>query len=104
MQAFVLDPTDSAQVTASIGAIVCEEVKVDGKRLFRKGQRVTADDTASLASAGRALHLLRLDSDDVHEDEAGERLARAIAGEGIATRPPVQSRVNLIAERKGLLR
>jgi hypothetical protein len=91
-------------VAGAAGAIVCEEVKVGGKRRFRKGQRVTPEDLAVLAEVDRPLHLIRLDPDDVHEDEAGQRLARAMAGEGIATQPPVQSRVNLVATGKGLLR
>jgi hypothetical protein len=52
----------------------------------------------------RPLHAVRLGPDDVHEDEAGVRLARAIAGDGVAIDGPKLSRVNLIAERKGLLR
>jgi hypothetical protein len=48
--------------------------------------------------------LVQLEPDEVHEDDAGVALAEAIAGPGVDRRKPVQSRVNLIAANKGLLR
>jgi hypothetical protein len=104
MNAFTLDPAAPASPDELVGAIICEEVKANGRRLFHKGHRLTAGDLPALATVDRPLHALRLAPDDVHEDEAGQRLATAIAGDGIATKGPVQSRVNLQATTKGLLR
>lgn len=42
--------------------------------------------------------------DELHEDEAAARLAAAVAGTGISAREPRQSRVDLVAVRRGVLR
>lgn len=86
------------------GAVVAEEVRLDGKRRFHKGQRLTEADLTDLPRLDRSIHLVGLDPDEVHEDEAGLRLARAVAGQGIELRGPVQSRVNLVSAHKGLMR
>ncbi|MGC4192865.1 MAG: hypothetical protein QM589_17100 [Thermomicrobiales bacterium] len=79
-----------------------------GRRAFRKGQSLIADDLPMMASLLVALdtpiHAVRLDPGDVLEDTAAQRLATALTGDGVAQRKPVQSRVNLEATRKGLLR
>jgi hypothetical protein len=103
MQPFVLDPTNLDPAGDLLGAVICEEVRADGRRLH-KGHRLTADDLGALAALERPVHALRLGADDVHEDEAGRRLAAAVGGQGVAARGPVQSRVNLVATAKGLLR
>lgn len=89
-----------------LGWVLAHDVRSrDGKRLFRKGARI---DQASLErwpdAAPGVAHLLELEAGDVHEDEAGRRIAAAVAGDGVETRGPVQSRYNLVATRKGLLR
>ena len=106
MQPFTLDPAtlDRSDDRADLlGAVICEEVRADGRR-FHKGHRLTSDDLAALVSLDRPVHAVRLGADDVHEDEAGRRLAAAIGGQGVTARGPVQSRVNLVASEKGLLR
>jgi hypothetical protein len=104
MNAFVLDPSRIARPHDALGAVVTEEVKTNGRRLFHKGHRLGTGDLATLASLPGPIHAVRLDPGEIHEDEAGRRLAAAVAGQGIVTRDPVQSRVNLVAAHKGLLR
>jgi hypothetical protein len=104
MQPFTLDPRDLGQFSDLIGAVVTEEVAVGGRRLFHKGHRLEEGDLGRLVELERPVHAVRLDPDEVHEDEAGRRLAGLIAGEHLAIRGPVQSRYNLVAETKGLLR
>lgn len=92
--------------SAQCGWILTADLRSkDGKRFLRKGARI---DEAALAEWERAaevtLHLIEPEDGDLHEDVAGRRLAEAVAGEGILIRPPVQSRLNLAATRKGLLR
>ncbi|MDB5080726.1 MAG: hypothetical protein JWP00_2650 [Chloroflexi bacterium] len=82
--------------------------------LFRKGdvfdQAAHAEIIGKLTSlvenapAGYKLHLIELTEGEVSEDEAGLRLARLVAGPGLELRGPVESRVNLVATRRGLLR
>ncbi|MDQ3654799.1 MAG: hypothetical protein M3457_06950 [Chloroflexota bacterium] len=105
MQAFAFNPETSIDTPESlIGAIVTHAVRVPGGSRLRKGQVIAASDIATLARLDAAIHLVRLDEGDVHEDEAGRRLAGLIAGSGLTVRDPVQSRVNVIAAHKGLLR
>lgn len=108
MNPFLLDLSALTQPRTVDSTIIVEEVRLGGKRLFHKGHRVTPADLESLAAAiterGKPLHAVHLDPADVHEDEAAGRLAAAIAGPGLELRPPVQSRVNIVSPRKGLLR
>jgi hypothetical protein len=104
MQPFVLVPNDPSSLQEAIGAIICEEVSAGGRRLFHKGHRITSGDFDHLATVDRGIHLVRLDPDDIHEDVAGLRLATAISGPGISLSGPKLSRVNLVADVRGLLR
>ncbi|HET9016606.1 MAG TPA: hypothetical protein VFN57_13485, partial [Thermomicrobiaceae bacterium] len=52
----------------------------------------------------RELHLLELADDELHEDVGGSRVARAAAGAGLRVRGPQQSRYDLVADTRGLLR
>lgn len=104
MHPFTLDPARPGPTDALLGVVITEEVKANGRRLFHKGHRLTAADLPALASVGRPLHAVRLDPGDLHEDEAGRRLAHAAAGGNLEIRGPVQSRYNLVAAVKGLLR
>ncbi len=77
----------------------------NGQRLFRKGLTIDVDSLARWDDVERGeLHLMEPEPGDLHEDEAGSRICAAVSGDGIWTKGPVQSRYNLIAERKGLLR
>jgi hypothetical protein len=105
MEAIVIDPTALDEATW-IGAVVAEEVRGGGRKRFSKGQRLSADDRPALESLERPFHAVRLSPGDLHEDEAGGRLARAVAATSpqLEIRGPVQSRYNLVATTKGLLR
>ena len=104
MKPFILDPTDSNARADAVGAVITQVVKLDGKRVLNKGARLTAADLPVLVKLDTPIHAVRLDPDDVHEDEAAIRIATAISGDGLEQRPPVQSRVNIRAANKGLLR
>jgi len=88
----------------AVGLVVAEETRLNGKRAFRKGHRITADDLATLAALDGPVHAVKLEPGDVHEDDAAITLANLIAGTGIEIRPPVQSRANLYSAGRGLLR
>jgi molybdopterin biosynthesis enzyme len=83
--------------------VVTEDVKI-GERRLRKGHRLSAEDISLLARLDRAIHAVVLEAGDVHEDDAGARLAAAVAGPGLDIRGPAFSRYNLVANTKGLLR
>ncbi len=91
---------------AQLGWILAHQVRDrDGGRLFRKGLTIDADVLVRWDEVERGeLHLIEPERGDLHEDEAGRRICAAVAGDGIWAKGPVQSRYNLIAGRKGLLR
>ena len=80
--------------------------------LWHKGDLVQANETTRLALAslalhapkGYTLHLIELDEGDITEDEAGVQLARLVAGAGVELQGPHESRVNLLAKERGLLK
>jgi hypothetical protein len=89
-----------------VGAVLCRDVLgPDGRPARLKGHRLERADALVLeASHEEELHVLWLDPGDVDEDAAAVRLATAVAGEGVAAGPPVESQVRLSAAWRGLLR
>ena len=91
------------------GAVLLAPVRLGG-RLIAKGTRVHEQLAAQLLEDSRtgalvsALRLAWPGPNDLHEDEAADRLARAAAGTGVVVGPPVQSRVDLTARTDGVLR
>jgi len=78
-----------------VGSILARDLTVGGDR-WSKGRRLSQDDLAALAAAqpGEPVSVLVPESGELHEDEAARRLAAAVAGEGLATRGPNQSRID----------
>ena len=86
-----------------ITEIVPEKFK--GAR-FKKGHIIREEDIPKLKDLGKNhLYLLELEEDELHEDEAAIRLAKAVAGEGIIWSEEIrEGKVNFKAEREGLLK
>lgn len=89
-----------------LGWVSAEDVRAEnGARVLRKGQVLDEAALVALEDAGtRRVHLVEPEPGDVHEDQAGRRVAVAVAGPGLRIKGPAQSRYNLLAEHKGLLR
>ncbi|GLK78174.1 4-diphosphocytidyl-2C-methyl-D-erythritol kinase [Methylopila jiangsuensis] len=87
----------------AVGAVAAHAVRAAGF-LLKKGATVTARDVAELGARGvRELVVASLEADDVPEDEAARRIASALTGAGLAAEAPFTGRVNVYAERAGLL-
>jgi len=90
------------------GAVLIRDLVVAGTR-WPKGRRLTSADLDAVAREvdGPPLTVLIPGPDDVHEDDAGLRLAAAIVGAdgapGITLRGPAQSRVDLLAAVAGVV-
>ncbi|HKL64882.1 MAG TPA: molybdopterin-binding protein [Roseovarius sp.] len=87
------------------GAILAHSERVSTGRL-RKGAVLGADEIAALAAAGYTLvTVARLEAGDLHENAAAEALAHALhdGAAGIAPGQPFTGRVNLTAERPGVV-
>jgi molybdenum cofactor cytidylyltransferase len=85
------------------GAILAHSVRTAGGTI-RKGTVLDAGNVDALRAAGmNEVVVARLDPGDVHEDEAAERLARALAGDGVRVEKPFTGRSNLYALNAGVL-
>jgi hypothetical protein len=90
------------------GAVLVRDLAVRGAR-WSKGRRLSEDDLAALAEPGalsppvETLTLLVPEPGDLHEDDAAELLARAVAGPGLTLRGPAESRIDLLAAADGVL-
>lgn len=70
---------------------------------FKKGRRLDAADLEALAVAGcREVTGVRLDDDDMGEDQAAAAVAGAVAGAHLRLAPAATGRANLLAARAGL--
>lgn len=92
-------------VAEAEGAILAHSERVASGRL-RKGVVLGEAEIAALRAAGHeAVTVARLDPGDLHEDAAAERLAHALwnGAAGIAPGRAFTGRVNLLAERAGVV-
>ena len=93
-------------IDQSIGAILIHNIMdADGHKALAKGHLVRAEDVDTLRALGKqTVYAAVLDRDDVREDDAAARLARAVAGDEIESSKPSGGRVNFYATQHGLLR
>jgi hypothetical protein len=103
MRAIIIHPGEPLPDVDAGRLVITQDVKRNGQRL-RKGHRLTPEDVPLLAAIERPVHAVVLEPGDVHENDAGARLAAAVAGQGLGIRGPSFSRYNLVATTKGLLR
>ena len=72
---------------------------------FRRGHVVRPEDVSKLLDVGKAhIYIMELGKDELHEEDAAKRLARAVAGPNLSLTDPVEGKVNLVAEVSGLLK
>jgi hypothetical protein len=86
-----------------VGAVLTRDLRV-GEERWSKGRVLSTDDLDALVGAADfPVSVLIAEPGDVHEDEAAARLARLVAGPGLTTRGPNESRIDLIATTPGVL-
>jgi molybdenum cofactor synthesis domain-containing protein len=72
---------------------------------FRRGHIIRQQDVAKLLDIGKAnIYVMELEKDELHEEDAARRLAKAAAGENLELTDPSEGRVNLVAKISGLLK
>ncbi|GGC84842.1 molybdopterin-binding protein [Chelatococcus reniformis] len=90
-------------VAEAEGAISAHAIHT-GDVHIKKGTRLTAAHVRQLLALGLpSLIAAQLEADDVAEDEAAERLAAAVSGEGVRLEAPFTGRSNLFATVAGVL-
>jgi len=98
-------PVEQAQ-----GMVLCHDITriVPGESkgpAFRKGHIIQADDIPALLRLGKEhIYVWDLAEGLIHEDDAAGRIAKAIAGAGVTLTQPCEGRINLLADRRGLLK
>ena len=97
---------DEASVEALVGRVLCYDVRdAEGKVAGDKGALLDpARATAVLGAVWHELHVIAVEPGDLHEEEAGSRLAAAVVGDGVEVRGYVGGQWTLAASRRGLLR
>jgi len=94
----------------SIGKIICHDItKIEKDSfkgpLFKKGHIIREKDVEALLNLGKNhIYLLEIEQGEIHEDEAGLRIARALQGPGLEIKGPSEGRLDLTASYRGLLK
>jgi len=72
---------------------------------FRRGHIIRPEDVSKLLDVGKAnIYVMNLDNDELHEEDAARRLAKAAAGANLKLTDPSEGRINLVATISGLLK
>lgn len=97
-----------AEKTAqALGCVLAHSVGLGGKRRLRKGRVLDAADLAALSDAGiETITVARLQDGDLFENDAADRLARALVpdpdGQNLTVTDAFTGRVNLLAKAPGV--
>ncbi len=73
---------------------------------FKKGHIIRSEDVEHLKRLGKDnIYVLSLDDDEIHENDAAEIMARALAGSGVVVSgEPTEGKLSLVAEFDGILK
>ncbi|MBX4267666.1 molybdopterin-binding protein [Clostridium estertheticum] len=97
-------------VEEALGMVLCHDLTkiVPGEFhgvAFKKGHVISEEDIPKMLDIGKKnIYVWEMQEGMIHENEAGERMARAAAGKGIIFTKPSEGKVKLVAECKGLLK
>ncbi|ACN13823.1 putative molybdopterin biosynthesis protein moeA [Desulforapulum autotrophicum HRM2] len=97
-------------VQEAVGMVLCHDLTriVPGEfkgRAFKKGHVVQEEDVQTLLEIGKEhLYVWEATEGRIHENEAASRIATAASGPGIRLTQASEGRINLIADRDGLLK
>jgi hypothetical protein len=96
----------TATVETLVDRVLCHDVRDGaGTVAVEKGARLTTESAKKLLDTPwDEIHVLALEPGDLHEEEAGQRLAAAAVGEGAEVKGYTGGQWTLAATRRGLLR
>lgn len=75
-------------------------------RAFKKGHIIKEEDISHLKRIGKEyIYVLKISTEEIHENEAAFALAQSLMGEGVEIESqPKEGKINIIASRDGLLK
>lgn len=97
------------RVEDAVGTVLCHDLTriIPGEEkgpAFKKGQIIQADDIPELLKMGKThIYIWEMKPGQLHENEAAERLSRALAGQELSFSEPSEGKINLIADCDGML-
>ncbi len=92
------------------GMVLCHDVTeiVPGKRkgrAFKKGHVIRQEDIAKLLTIGKEnIYVWEVNDKTLHENEAADRFAKAVAGRGVMLNEAAEGKVEIVAGETGLLK
>lgn len=96
----------SISIAAAEGKILGHNIAgPDGRRAFRKGKPLTAEDIGRLRELGReTIYVAELEAGDIDEDTAAKRIATAGMGQNMYLSKALTGRANMYADTLGIFR
>jgi len=94
----------------SVGMMLCQDITqiLPGEfkgAIFKKGHIICEDDIPVLLSVGKEnLYVWEPEPGFLHENDAAERLTKAICGANMSYKEPVEGKCTVYSEAKGLFR
>jgi hypothetical protein len=97
---------EDATADVLVGRVLCHDVRdAGGKVALAKGALLDAAAARTLLGIPwEEIHVLAVDPGDLHEEDAGRRLATAATGDGVEVKGYTGGQWTLTATRRGLLR
>jgi hypothetical protein len=96
---------DTATADALVGRVLCHDVRdAAGRIVGTKGATLDADAAqALLGLPWDEIHVLEVEPGDLHEEDAGRRVAAAVVGDGVDVKGYTGGQWTLASTRRGLL-
>jgi molybdenum cofactor synthesis domain-containing protein len=97
-------------VEKAVGMILCHDITriIPGKfkgRAFKKGHIIQKEDVEKLLELGKEqIYIWEPKTEEIHEDEAALRIARAVSGGNIDYDEPKEGKSTLKSKERGLLK
>jgi hypothetical protein len=97
---------ETATLEGLVDKVLCHDVRdAGGKIAVEKGAQLTAVSAKTLLETSwEEIHLLAVEPADLHEEEAGKRLAAAVVGDGVEVKGYTGGQWTVSATRRGLVR
>ncbi len=98
------------KVENAVGTVLAHDITriIPGKFKgvgFKKGHIVRKKDIPELLKLGkRSLYVMTLNDNQLHEDDAAIRIARAVSGPGLRWTRPSEGKANIVSKSGGLLK